>query len=217
VMACRACRQRIANSIDDFHDDEMKVHAETYEQWAVHMLNAIDKQQEAKLLLEHVPSKALSRSMSNSNVAAEPSVPLPAIKSTRGRSGAFPTLERTRCHLWNHSILDEACMSDSALACFHVLEHRHVQFVLSEYYHRSHTGRTIVYLPKKASTARVLVYIMSFGLGRGLVKTQEAPRSLDDAFKSHHLADGRDALDEDGSEDEFDPGALALTPLCPSP
>ena len=115
VMASRVCHRLVASRVHDRFDEELGEQAEAFENLAIGILDSIGEPNEAKRLLEQVPSCAdyaeRKRGRAHKLMGG----------SKAGGKAARPI------YLWQRSVLDEASQGDP---CLKFVAHKHCQYAV---------------------------------------------------------------------------------------
>ena len=188
IMASRMCRQMAASrEIQDRYDTRLLEQADTYEKWAIDILDSIDNENEARELLERVPSKC-----------APPGASAPLDqRRRRAKKASGPEA----IYMWETSVLDEASQDDEG-SCFQLVAHENVQFVRQTYYNASlQRGRRFkVEIVPGASWLELYLFVFTCGLSCASISSMKRTRA-DHESENKEMA----AFDADDNIDLIDP------------
>ena len=124
IMARRVCL-RLKSVLPSANGVALQTASDDFENWAVGMLDQIEKADEA---LDHL-TLVTSRKVDGDNKAAE----------KRGVQHLLWRNEQTeQVAMWTESVLDDAAKDTHP--CRRVLSHRHTAFVLDQYFHGNYRG-----------------------------------------------------------------------------
>lgn len=170
IMASRACH-RLKMARGEKYDDQLEQQADEYENWAIGVLDAVDERNEAKRLLEQVPSVQLNLGCEGGGAGAGGGGWGHGKQRRGGSSGSSGGVALRPVYMWQRSVLDEASQDTT---CLRFVAHKHCQYVLTSYHNSSDvlSGGGRVRISESAAWPEILLTIFSCGLATSCLHLQ---------------------------------------------